>query len=321
MHGGRLSRSQSIASSVAAERSASPRRRSQSRHSLRGLHYEEIREVHEFPLKYPLAEIDKFEGRTDFVEPISMLAAQYAREPGVEEFETHLSEKIILLGSAGVGKSCLAIRFTDDIFHEDYAATIGAHFYSRKYKILRCSFVANCWDTAGQERFRALSTSYFRQARVCCICFDLSLQSSLDAAREIWFPLLQKEAPACDIFLVGLKADLPHLVGAADALSAAKLMDAEYWQVSAKTGENVAELFDRVAVFLFEGCLLRHYADQAVAYLKPNSALYRKLGFANRPPAAAATTATAVDVSSPPPGNGQSSASEKGKRSGSGCCK
>ena len=35
--------------------------------------------------------------------------------------------KIVVLGSGGVGKSCLTIRLVNQNFLEDYEATIGMH--------------------------------------------------------------------------------------------------------------------------------------------------------------------------------------------------
>jgi hypothetical protein len=63
---------------------------------------------------------------------------------------------------AGVGKSCLLLRFIDDAF-EEVAPTIGLklkHVLLNK-KRLRLTV----WDTAGQEHFRTLTSSYYRGAQ------------------------------------------------------------------------------------------------------------------------------------------------------------
>ena len=40
--------------------------------------------------------------------------------------------KIVVLGSGGVGKSCLTIRLVNQNFLEDYEATIGMHNWFHK---------------------------------------------------------------------------------------------------------------------------------------------------------------------------------------------
>lgn len=46
-----------------------------------------------------------------------------------EDYEYLL--KIVILGSAGVGKSSLLLRYIDDIFEDSYVCTIGVDFKVR----------------------------------------------------------------------------------------------------------------------------------------------------------------------------------------------
>ena len=43
--------------------------------------------------------------------------------------------KILLMGAAGVGKTSLLHRFVDDMFNDDYAATIGAQFLTKNVNL------------------------------------------------------------------------------------------------------------------------------------------------------------------------------------------
>lgn len=59
------------------------------------------------------------------------------------------------------------------------------------------------------------------------------------------------------VFLVGCKSDMYHTVSDTHAQHVASELQAEYFEVSAKSGANVRTLFDRVACVLFERALLR----------------------------------------------------------------
>nr|KAF6467339.1 RAB36, member RAS oncogene family [Rousettus aegyptiacus] len=84
--------------------------------------------------------------------------------------------------------------------------------------------------------------------------------------------LRENEPGSCFVFLVGTKKDL--LSGAAcvqaevEAMHLANEMQAEYWSVSAKTGENVKAFFSRVAALAFEQSVLRDLERRSSARLQ-----------------------------------------------------
>jgi Ras-related protein Rab-18 len=65
---------------------------------------------------------------------------------------------------AGVGKSCLLLRFIDDAF-EEVAPTHGVDFKLKHVVLNKKRLRLTVWDTAGQERFRTLTSSYYRGAQ------------------------------------------------------------------------------------------------------------------------------------------------------------
>ncbi|NXR15465.1 RAB36 protein, partial [Semnornis frantzii] len=113
------------------------------------------------------------------------------------------------------------------------------------------------WDTAGQEKFKCIASAYYRGAEVIITVFDLADIQTLDHTKQ-WLEdtVRENEPDSIFIFLVGTKKDL--VSGAVcertelDAIRFANEMQAEYWSVSAKTGENVKEFFSRVAALAFE---------------------------------------------------------------------
>lgn len=67
------------------------------------------------------------------------------------------SFKVVIVGRSSVGKSCLLVRFVDNIFDSEYITTIGVDFQFKSFQIEEQKFKLDIWDTAGQERFNVIS--------------------------------------------------------------------------------------------------------------------------------------------------------------------
>jgi small GTP-binding protein len=57
--------------------------------------------------------------------------------------------KIIIAGSSGVGKSCLLLRFVDNVFSTNTLSTIGVDFKFKTMEINGVNVKMQIWDTAG----------------------------------------------------------------------------------------------------------------------------------------------------------------------------
>lgn len=63
--------------------------------------------------------------------------------------------KLVLLGSSGVGKSNILLRFTKNEFNTNIGSTIGVEYATKTVETdnkKRIKF--QIWDTAGQEQYR-----------------------------------------------------------------------------------------------------------------------------------------------------------------------
>jgi len=129
------------------------------------------------------------------------------------------------------------------------------------------------WDTAAQgdyaDRLRPLS---YPEANAFLICFSIEWPDSLDNVLEKWDPEIKHfGAERVPRFLVGCKKDLRNdrgtlqapagilqiLVTTEQGREVAKVIGAEYFECSAKTGEGVRELFARVTESMEAGKVLR----------------------------------------------------------------
>ncbi|KAL9981982.1 hypothetical protein ACROYT_G010758 [Oculina patagonica] len=170
--------------------------------------------------------------------------------------------KSIVVGDSAVGKTCLVNRYCRNLFDRDYKATIGVDFEVERFMILDQEFNMQIWDTAGQERFKCMAASYYRGAHVIILVFDLTNIKSLHNTKQWLEEALEQNTTTCpEIFLVGSKKDLCKNSDFSqmemNALKVAVDINAEYWSVSSKTGENVMEFFRRIAAVTFEQAILR----------------------------------------------------------------
>ena len=162
--------------------------------------------------------------------------------------------KIIVIGNSGVGKSCLTLKATKDIFQENFVSTMGFQFYSFHVKINDKIFKLQIWDTCGQEIYRSLITNFYRTAALAIIVYSVTDKKSF-AETEIWLKQVKLNAdPNCKIFLIANKVDLPDkVVTSEDGMNLKKEHGFEcYMETSAKTGVNVKELFVNCALALYK---------------------------------------------------------------------
>ena len=84
-----------------------------------------------------------------------------------------LSFKIIVIGNSGVGKSCLAVQATKNIFENNYVATVGFEFFSFNLKMDGKVIKLQIWGTCGQEIYRSLITNFYRNSSLAIIVYAI----------------------------------------------------------------------------------------------------------------------------------------------------
>ena len=118
--------------------------------------------------------------------------------------------KLLLIGDAGVGKSSILLRYTDNTFDEHLQSTIGVDF---KVKIANKDgkkIKLTIWDTAGQERFRTLTSAYYRGAQGIILTYDVTRRETFEAL-NVWLQEVDVYSPGGGTnvvkLLVGNKID------------------------------------------------------------------------------------------------------------------
>ena len=154
-------------------------------------------------------------------------------------------QKIIIIGSSGVGKTSILERLITGEFQQT-TSTTGVDFKKFTIDVNGKKVDLRIWDTAGQERYRCISRAYFRNAIGVLIVFSLVDRRSFDEVNS-W--LNDARSSCCQnaqILLIGNKCDLPDQQISSDlAQNFANTNKIEYIETSAKTGHNVLDAFMR----------------------------------------------------------------------------
>jgi len=136
-----------------------------------------------------------------------------------------------------------------DEFFEFQQPTIGAAFLTQTVQLDDYIVKFEIWDTAGQERYRSLAPMYYRGAAAALVVYDITSQDSFNGAKT-WIDELQRQGSA-DI-VIGLAGNKMDLESKREVpKDEAKLYSQEngciFFETSAKTGENINNIFNAIA--------------------------------------------------------------------------
>ena len=174
-----------------------------------------------------------------------------------------LSFKVIVIGDSGVGKSCLTNKATNNIFEENYNATVGFEFFTFNIKMFNKIIKLQIWDTCGQELYRSLITNFYRNSSLAIIVYAINSKTSFDSI-EMWLKELRTHSnPDAKVFLIGNKVDLENeRVISKDEGEKFKENNKLnlFLEASAKSGLNAQNIFVQAAYALYQDYL--HYKGQ-----------------------------------------------------------
>lgn len=155
----------------------------------------------------------------------------------------------IVVGETGCGKSCLALRFSEDRFKDNESLTIGVEFCAKSLEITdketnkTKTIKMQVWDTAGQEAFHAITRSYYKSAIAGLLVFDVTRRTTFNKL-SYYLGEMSKYGDLKNVIIVGNKIDQKKReVSKEEAQKFADNIGYEYVETSAKNGQNVTKVF------------------------------------------------------------------------------
>lgn len=155
--------------------------------------------------------------------------------------------KVISIGAAGVGKSCLIKRFCEGRFVSRYISTIGIDYGVKEMKALDRAVKVNFFDLAGSEDFQPIRTQFYENTSGGICVFDVTNSASfrgvtdwLDEARQngAW----ARKGGNVFFSLCANKVDLPgRQVTEREGRQLAEEHGMAYYETSAASGAGVMD--------------------------------------------------------------------------------
>lgn len=168
-----------------------------------------------------------------------------------------IKKKICLIGSYGVGKTSMVRKFVYDKFEEKYLSTIGVNISKKIVNV--SSHIGNLeieffiWDIANIEKFDLVVKNYLRGAHGAIIVTDITRPNTTSILNSYSSDFLDIN-PKAKIIGVGNKIDLADNLGfdKDENLESYKTHVNNFFFTSAKTGENIYEVFNSLGQELVE---------------------------------------------------------------------
>ena len=155
--------------------------------------------------------------------------------------------KCALVGDVNVGKSSILSKVTKDTFPEEHIETIGVGFGTKFIEHRENSKLHNCkmklWDISGKPRYQRVISGYLKDSVIVYFICAVNQQSSFDNL-DFWLKEVQKNCEKNVIKVLILnKCDILGNFPREKTQEFVKKNNMIYFEISAKTGENINNIF------------------------------------------------------------------------------
>ena len=169
-----------------------------------------------------------------------------------------------MLGGFAVGKTSLVRRFVESLFSDTYQTTVGVKVDKKRVEVNGVPVTLVLWDIQGVEEAEPLRRTYLRGAHGYLVVCDGTRGETLAQCLELADKARATIGEVPALLLVN-KADLKDefAISQAEIDSMAKQYEMTTFPCSAKTGENVENIFNQIGRKLCEPIVTKHATGAA----------------------------------------------------------
>ncbi|XP_048154161.1 dnaJ homolog subfamily C member 27 isoform X2 [Corvus hawaiiensis] len=161
-----------------------------------------------------------------------------------------LRVKVISMGDAEVGKSCIIKRYCEKRFVSKYLATIGIDYGVTKVQIRDREIKVNIFDMAGHPFFYEVRNEFYKDTQGVILVYDVGSKESFDSLDSWLAEMKQELGPHGSmenvVFVVcanKIDAGKLRVVDESEGRLWAESRGFLYWETSAQSGEGIQEMF------------------------------------------------------------------------------
>jgi small GTP-binding protein len=157
--------------------------------------------------------------------------------------------KLLVVGEAGVGKSCLVSRFVDDTFSSHFTVMMKMDFKIKTIELNGKTVKLCVWDNWRPQNLNDEKlSSHLSGTHGIVFVYDVTDEKALTTIRPLIEQIDQDASPNTKRILIGNKVDLQHLrmIDAERGKALAQDFQMALFECSAKSSVNVTEAFTEI---------------------------------------------------------------------------
>lgn len=159
-----------------------------------------------------------------------------------------VKKKVNIIGTQGVGKTSLILRFVKSVFGDEYLKTIGTNIYKKRIEMKNGIVNLIIHDIMGEETYESVQEGAFIGSTGTIAVIDVTRRDTLDILIEHWIPryrsITSEENP---IVLAVNKTDLENKAITPEIIEEYSHLFEGIFYTSAKKDENVNNAFNLLA--------------------------------------------------------------------------
>ncbi|MDX2164252.1 MAG: GTP-binding protein [Gammaproteobacteria bacterium] len=161
-----------------------------------------------------------------------------------DDSEDEMILRVALMGEVACGKTAFAKRFAHNIYSESFKASIGVDFLKKTVMLEKIPCNLQIFDLAGTRPKDTFTRIYLRDTNAILLMVDLTRPQGYE---ETYQRILYETAfPDIPVLMVGLKSDISRHEAVVKFRAIAEKLNIPCIVSSAKTPENVNDVFDVV---------------------------------------------------------------------------